>query len=470
MAKKKSELLAEQITAKHREAMQLNEKGEARTPEESAKMRTLATDVKTLRAEYDAETEAEKSLEDSRVFVDTLTGETVNIKHGTQPGRGGVEGFEAAGETVIGRGRDQKGRDYFEKVYEEGAGMLSQKELALMADGEYKRAFRNYLRGGEKRLTGAEFKVLNEGVDAQGGFLVPDDVLSRIISKDPTPTRVAGRVTRLTTSRDAITMPKVNYTTDDIYTTGIRVVWSGEQPASGATHRQGTAAGTAEPAFGQVRIPVHTAMLSMLLTNDQVEDVGFPLVGWTSDKFSETADLLFDNMTLNGTGLGQPAGILLNPGGTGQPAIVKTGSAALLTADGLIDLDYSVPEQYMENLVYIMNRTNGAKNIAKLKDSQNRYLFSMGGAADGGLQGKRPDQLLGKDILYSGFMPNVGANNFPIVFGDPRGYYLVNRIGFSIQVLRERYAEENQVLLLGRLRLGGQVAEDWRLKAHKCST
>ena len=72
--------------------------------------------------------------------------------------------------------------------------------------------------------------------------------------------------------------------------------------------------------------------------------------------------------------------------------------------------------------------------------------------------------LAGKPVVFSAFMPNVGAANNVMIYGDPRGYYLVNRIGFSVQVLRELYAETNQILLLGRIRFGGKVVEGWRMK------
>ncbi len=90
-----------------------------------------------------------------------------------------------------------------------------------------------------------------------------------------------------------------------------------------------------------------------------------------------------------------------------------------------------------------------------------------------GLQddGLSPDlhsrRLLGYDVNYSGFMPSPAAGTYPVIFGDLSGYYLVNRVGFSIQVLRELYAETNQILLLGRLRFGGQVAEDWKIKVQR---
>ena len=48
------------------------------------------------------------------------------------------------------------------------------------------------------------------------GFAVPHDILERVIAKEPTPIRVAGRVTRLQTSRDSLIIPRINYTSDDL--------------------------------------------------------------------------------------------------------------------------------------------------------------------------------------------------------------------------------------------------------------
>lgn len=66
-------------------------------------------------------------------------------------------------------------------------------------------------------------------------------------------------------------------------------------------------------------------------------------------------------------------------------------------------------------------------------------------------------------------MPNVAAGAFPLIFGDLRGYQMVRRIGFSVQVLRELYAEVGQIALVGRVRFGGQVTEPWRMRALKVS-
>lgn len=248
---------------------------------------------------------------------------------------------------------------------------------------------------------------------------------------------------------------------NNCYTTGMRVTWTGEIPATSTTHR------ATEPVFGQVRIPIYTAMMSLPITLDLLEDSAVNLEAWLEDKFFETYELLLDNMIVNGTGVGQPTGILLNPGGANQPAVVASGHATQLTADGIINLGWSLPEQYDDDAVWIMNKTNTGRQVALLKDAEDRYLWSMG-THDSGLSPPiRGRELLGSPVIFSGFMPNVAANAYPIIYGSLRGLYVVRKVGFSVQVLRELYAETNQVLLLARFRLGAVLAEEWAARIQQ---
>ncbi len=50
--------------------------------------------------------------------------------------------------------------------------------------------------------------------------------------------------------------------------------------------------------------------------------------------------------------------------------------------------------------------------------------------------------------MFSGLFPNISANAYPVLFGDISGYQVVNRIGFSVQILREVYAESNAIFLV----------------------
>ncbi len=240
------------------------------------------------------------------------------------------------------------------------------------------------------------------------------------------------------------------------------MTWTGEIPASATTHR------VTEPVFGQVRVPVYTAMMSIPITMDLIEDSAVALLPWLEARFSETIDLLRDNVILNGTGLGQPSGLLINPGGTDQPTTVNLNtSGSVITADGIVALGYSLPEQYDEDARWVFNKTSTGAAIAQLKDGQSRYLWGMGYQDSGLSPAIRGRELLGYPVNYSGFMPNAGSNAFPILFGDFRGFYLVEKVGLTVQVLRELYAETNQILLLARIRLGGVIAEPWRIRVGK---
>lgn len=341
----------------------------------------------------------------------------------------------------------------------------SDEERAKTATPEYLKAYAKWIRGKGvyDALDREERKVLNEGNDQEGGFLVPEQFIARLLQRKPAPTRLVSKLTVIPCSRDALTIPKVVYNAadDHIYTTGIRATLTGEIPASSTAHR------ATEPVFGNVVIPIGTWMLSLAMSNDFLEDSAIPVMNWISDKFGETKDLLFENQAINGTGVGRnPKGILMAPGTDGNPDVVLSGTADNIDADQIRAIPFNVAEQYMDGATWVMNRKETAQDVALLKDTADRYLFHMGGIFPG-LAERVPDTLGGHPITYSAFMPDPADGAYPIIFGDPAGYILASRVDMSIQVLREAYAELNQVVLLGRLRFGGALGEEWRMVIGK---
>jgi HK97 family phage major capsid protein len=341
-------------------------------------------------------------------------------------------------------------------VAEDGTPLINAKLYELLCSTEYKSAYRGFLKNGLAGMRGDALKVLQEGLDDEGGVFVPDDAQTRIIAKEPAPTNLSGRVTSITTSRDAISFPRVVWTTDDIYTQGMRVTWTGEIPATATGHR------VTQPAFGSVRIPVYTAMMSLLMSKDFLEDSSADIMGYVTGKFAETIQLLKDNMIINGTGIGQPSGILINSNFIANN--VHSGSAGAYTWDGLLNCAFALHEQYDRNAVWVMNKTSSALALSKLVDGDGRPYWSLGNSGLVDQSINRP--ILGYPVLFNSFMPDVASAAYAAIFGDLGGYFMVNRIGFSISVDPNIYAETNQTLLLGRIRFGGQLVEDWRLVGH----
>lgn len=437
--------LRQKFTETMNEAQSLNTKADA-TPEEIKRAGELVEEAEGLQTQIKAAIESGKKLEALKEW-DT---KPVNLL--PQPG------MKQVGETRIeveGAGTSTKS-----VLHQIGAGVLTDSQIKAVLSDDYNTAFKQWLRGkGDMNRVGRdERKMLEAGLDDEGGVLAPAEMLMRLIERKATPTRVAAHVTSLTTGRDAVVLPKQTYDADDIYTSGVRVTWTGEH---------GNPPKAETPQFGTFRVPVYEAMLEINLTNTMIEDAAMDITGYASDKARETVDILEDDMVLRGTGINQPRGILSGIDTAGRVQSVKSGNASLLTADGLIDLAYAIPEQYMENSRWVYNRTNTEKAIAKLKDDQKRYLFY---GADDSHATARPTSLLGFEPVRSALMPNIEANAYPILFGDLRGYYLVRRLGFSLRVLTEIEARANQTVLLGRLRIGGDLAEAWRLRAQKVAS
>ncbi|MDG3003240.1 phage major capsid protein [Paludisphaera mucosa] len=385
-----------------------------------------------------------------------------------EAGRVEVKGFEEAGH---GRYRRDKGGDVL-CLEEVGPGQFGVKKWELFQSFEYKKDFTQYLRKGNRAIDDVRFKTLVEGIDDQGGVFAPAEMIQRIIGREPAPTQLRGLVQSITTGRDVVEMPRKQYSADDKYTTAFRPTWTGEIPSdgTGALHLVDD-----KNLLGSIQIPVHTAMLSAPLSKNLIEDSAFPVQSWLENELGQVIDLLYEDMILNGNGVFQPTGILLgaasaNNGTTVRPdlpEVVLSGSAGALSYDGLDDLQTALAAQYEnENTRWVMNKKSTLRAIRKLKDSNNRPLFTTG-AADYGITGARGRVLLGDPIVVSAFAPNVGAGAFPVVYGDLRGYYLAQRIGFSIQVLDQTRARANQIELVGRVRFGGKPVEPFRLKIGK---
>lgn len=326
----------------------------------------------------------------------------------------------------------------------------------------YGDAFEAYMRKGFRDMGPNDRKTLTAGTDSAGGFLIPEDYHVEIIKKTAVMATIRANARVAQTSRDMASWPRITYTTDDKYTSGVRFTWTGETPSSSTVHR------VTEPVFGLMTIPVHTAMASLPLSNDLLEDSAFDVASIGSELIGEAFALGENDAFINGSGVGRPMGILTQVGTDNGPSTVNSGGAATLTSDGLISLAYALPPQYESNAKWYMNKTTEAA-IRKLKgttsgDYQWPVLNNVGGL------GTVQSTLLGFPIVREQFMPDVTTDSYPIVFGDMKGYLVLDRVGLSIQRLDELYAETNVTLLLARRRVGGQLIAPFRLKAQKVAS
>ena len=370
---------------------------------------------------------------------------------------------------------------YHRKMVEESMQLsFSKKQYPAIASPEDSRAyFAGYLRKGQRASDMLEFKILQEGLDDQGGIFAPAEFMARIIGRLPAPTMLRSLVTTLTTGRDTLVMPRKQYAQDDIYTTAFRPTWTGEIPSDGTGNLETV---NDQNLLGNVEIPVHTAMLTAPVTRNLIEDSAFPIQAWLEAELAQTIDILYEDMIINGSTLSvtvpgapktQPLGILFgaaagNVESNNLPEVILSSTVGGIDYNSLVGTQGALAPQYEDDnyTCWVMQKRSTYVALEKIVDSQNRPLFTTG-YNDSGMVGRRGRVLLGDKVILSQLMPAMSSTTFPVIYGDLRGYYLAQRVGFSIQVLDQTKAKANQIELVGRVRFGGQPVEPFRLKILK---
>ena len=354
-----------------------------------------------------------------------------------------------------------------------------------------KAAFNKYLRRGDNELTYDERKAMRgivytpaaiksamaqgiydvsvlkatmvEGRNDLGGYTVPIDFQARVIERMPGYTQIRPRATKLTTSRDMVSIP-VSTGGDDQYTSAVRMTWVDETPTATQAETNLT--------FGMENIPIHTVMATTPISRNLLEDAFFDIEDFLSLKYAESAGIDEDNKFLVGAGGASPLGILPNSANTLGLTEEATGDANILTWDGagaaatkrgLIGLIYAIASQYLPRAIWLMERAT-VEYIRTMKDGAGNYLWEPN------QQAGQPLMLLGYPVYMQEAMPSIAADAYPIIFGDLSGYYIADRVGMSVErFLDSATASTNTVKFVMRRRLGGQVCETHKLAVQKVS-
>lgn len=177
-------------------------------------------------------------------------------------------------------------------------------------------------------------------------------------------------------------------------------------------------------------------------------------------KFGITEEKAF----LTGSGANQPLGVFTaTADGVPTSRDSLTGSATSITADGLFDAKYALKGNYWPRARWAFHR-DGMKIIAKLKDSQNRYLWEPS------LQAGQPESLLNFPVEMSEYVPNTFTTGLYVgMLADWSFYEIADSLDFDLQRLVELYAETNQIGFIGRQEIDGMpvLAEAFvRLKTN----
>lgn len=299
------------------------------------------------------------------------------------------------------------------------------------ASDEYKKSMLTALRTNFRQIS----NVLQEGVDADGGYLVPDEYDDRLIEVLEGENIMRRLGTKINTSGEH----KIN-----IAATNPAAAWIEE----------GGALSFGEAAFDQKILDAHKLHVAIKVTEELLYDNAFRLENHIITQFGKALANAEEDAFLNGTGTGQPTGIF-NATNGGQVAATLT---AALKADDLIDLVYALKRPYRKNASFIMNDAILAQ-IRKLKDNNGAYIWQPS------YQAGEPDRVLGYEVHTSPFAPADG-----IAFGDYSYYNIGDRGTRSFKQLQELFAGNGMIGFVAKERVDGILVLPEAVKILKLKT
>ncbi|MDP9875649.1 phage major capsid protein [Agrobacterium tumefaciens] len=324
---------------------------------------------------------------------------------------------------------------------------------------EYKEVFAKVLRFGASSLTPEERSIVMEhraalptearaqaaGDPGAGGYTVPEGFSGEIDLAMSAwgPMWDADIVRELnTTTGNKVPWPTVDDTAEE-----------GEAKAENAPV---TDDGSGDVSFGSKELDAYIYDTKMVrIPLELLQDSAFDIEALLNDLFGERLGRTSNRLLTVGTGVSQPHGIV-TASSLGKAAASKDAIAP----DELIDLVHSVDPAYRASpkCRWQFNDTT-LGTIRKLKDGQGNYLWQMGDVRTG-----EPDKLLAHPYSVNQAMANIGASAKPIIFGDHSRYVVRKVRGFTVLTLRERYAENFQIGMIGFKRFDGELLNNKAVK------
>lgn len=179
----------------------------------------------------------------------------------------------------------------------------------------------------------------------------------------------------------------------------------------------------------------------------------FDIVSFVVTAMAEAISKWIEKELLNGT-TNKVEGL------SGVAKTVTAAAANAVTADELIDVQETIPDVYQAGAVWIMNKATRTA-IRKLKDGQGNYLLNRDATARWGYT------LLGKEVYTSDNMSVMDAGKTAIFYGDMSGLAVKLSEDVNIEVLREKYATQHAIGVVGWIEIDSKVENDQKIAALK---
>ena len=309
---------------------------------------------------------------------------------------------------------------------EAGADMKEEQELkeAACKEEAETRAFENYVRG-----------VVNErGTDvdmtkAANGAVIPTTIANKIIAKVYDICPILDRSTKYNV-KGKLVVPFYDETSN-----AITVDYADEFVE--LTSNVGNT--------DKIELNGFLAGTLTLISRSLINNAQFNIVDFIVERMAYAIKRFIEKELLNGTD-GKIAGL------SGVTKTVTAAAADAITANEVVYLHDAIKDDFQGNAIWIMSPATRTA-LRTLKSTTGYYLLNDDISTPFGTT------LLGKPVYVSDNMEDIGAGKTAIYYGDMRGLATKFSEEMNIEVLREKYATQHAVGVVGWLEFDAKVED-----------
>ncbi len=301
------------------------------------------------------------------------------------------------------------------------------------------RAFENFLRG---RTIHERAGELTPSTDpASGGALIPTTIAKKIIAKVYNICPILERSSKYNVKGNL----QIPYY--DTNTTNITVAYATEfSPLSSSSGQ-----------FKSIELGGFLAGALTKISKSLINNTEFDIVTYVVDAMAYAIKRFIEKELLVGTT--SPAAKVL--GLSTVTTTVTSAASNAITADEVVKLHDSIIDDFQADAMFIMSsQTRTALRL--LKDDMGHYLLQDDISSPFG------STLLGKPVYVSDNMPEIGAGNTAIYYGDCKGLATKFSEDINIEVLREKYADEHAVGVVGWFEFDSKVEDQQKVAKLVC--
>lgn len=282
------------------------------------------------------------------------------------------------------------------------------------------RAFESYIRGtvSNERASNLTF--------GDNGAVIPQSILNKIIKKIYDISPILDRSSKYNV-KGKLTIPYYDESSN-----AITVSW--------ATEFQELESNVGK--FSNIELNGYLAGVLCLISESLINNSQFDIVAFIIDEMAYHVSRFIENVLLNGSGEVEGLSTLTNS--------MTASSSSVITSDEVIQLQARVKDLYQDPAIFIMS-VNTRTALRLLKDEVGRYMLQDDITAPFG------KVLLGKPVYVSDNMSDMSAGATVIYYGDMSGLATKFSEVMSVKVLREKYATQHAVGVVGWLEFDSKV-------------